>query len=135
MAITGSCLCGAVTYQIQGQLRDARSCHCSTCRKAFSAPASAYALVDPKEFAWVSGKDLLSTYESNKDAGLQFCRICGSTLCGTYKGQIHGVTLGCTDGALNIKFGMHIFVCDKAAWETLPDDNVPRYEEGPPTNT
>ena len=43
--ITGECFCGKVKYQIDGRLRDARSCHCSRCRKAFSAQASAYALV------------------------------------------------------------------------------------------
>ncbi|GJL66443.1 MAG: hypothetical protein NPIRA05_14140 [Nitrospirales bacterium] len=135
MAITGSCLCGAVTYIIKGTLRDARSCHCSDCRKAFSAQASAYALVVPEEFSWTSGQDLLTTYESNNGAGLQFCRLCGSTLCGTHKGNIHGVSLGCTEGDVEIKLGMHIFVSDKAPWETLPNDGVPQYEEWPPTNT
>ncbi len=132
MPITGSCFCGAVSYTIKGRLRDARSCHCSNCRKAFSAQASAYALVDPEDFSWNSGKDLLTTYESNNGAGLQFCRLCGSTLCGTHKGEIHGVTLGCTEGNPEIKLSMHIFVSDKAPWETLPNDGVPQYEERPP---
>ena len=83
MRLTGSCFCGAVTYKIEGKLRDARSCHCSMCRKAFSAQASAYAQVEPGEFSWVSGENLLSGYESNGGAGLLFCSICGSTLCGT----------------------------------------------------
>ena len=135
MAITGSCVCGAVTYKIEGKLREARSCHCSTCRKAFSAQASAYALVDPEKFSWVSGRDLLTTYEAKAGEGLQFCRLCGSTLCGTYKGTIHGVTLGCTDGDPGITLGMHIFVSDKAPWETLPEDGTPQYEEWPPTKT
>lgn len=134
MAITGSCFCGAIAYKIEGKLRDARSCHCATCRKAFSAQASAYALVEPEEFSWVSGKDLLTIYESEDGKGLQFCRICGSTLCGTYKGEIHGVTLGCTDGDPCIRLGMHIFVASKAPWETLPNDGVPQYEEGQPMN-
>ena len=132
MAISGSCFCGAVTYSIHGKLRDARSCHCSNCRKAFSAAASSYALVEPDKFFWLSGEELLTAYESKNGEGLQFCRICGSTLCGTYKGKIHGVTLGCTNGDPDIKFGMHLFVGSKASWETLPDDGVPRYEEGPP---
>ncbi len=134
MAITGSCFCGAVTYRVDGTLRDARSCHCSSCRKAFSAQASAYALVDPEEFSWISGQDLLTTYESKDGNGLQFCRICGSTLCGTHHGTIHGVTLGCVDGDPDIRLGMHMFVGSKAAWETLPDDGVPQYEDGSPAN-
>lgn len=131
MTINGSCFCGAVSYKIDGKLRDARSCHCSMCRKAFSAQASAYALVDPVEFSWMSGKNLLTNYESNKGAGLQFCSICGSTLCGTYKGEVNGITLGCVEGDPEIELGMHIFVGSKASWESIAE-GVPQYEEWPP---
>lgn len=128
--ISGSCFCGAVRYTIDGKLRDARSCHCSMCRKAFSAQASAYASVEPEEFSWANGSDLLTKYESENGAGLLFCSICGSTLCGTYKGKVHGVTLGCVDGDPEIELGMHIFVGSKASWETIPE-GVPQYEEWP----
>lgn len=131
MTIYGSCFCGAVTYKIEGKLRDARSCHCSRCRKAFSAQASAYALVEPDEFKWVSGENLLTSYESNKGVGLQFCSRCGSTLRGTYQGRVHGVTLGCVEGDPEIELSMHIFVGSKAAWEIIPQ-GIPQYEEWPP---
>lgn len=131
MNIFGGCFCGAIRYNIAGRLRDARSCHCSQCRKAFSAQASAYALVEPDEFAWLSGEKLLSRYESKNGFGLQFCSRCGSTLCGTANGQVHGVTLGCVDGDPEIELGMHIFVGSKASWETIPK-GVPQYGEWPP---
>ena len=131
MVIRGGCFCGAVTYKINGALRDARSCHCSRCRKAFSSQASAYAEVAPGTFEWLSGQNLLASYDSNQGFGLKFCSRCGSTLCGTYQGDIHGVTLGCIDGDPNIEIGQHIFVGSKAAWEVLPD-GVTMYEEGPP---
>ena len=129
--ITGECFCGAVTYRVDGQLRDARSCHCSRCRKAFSAQASAYAEVAPGTFHWLTGEDLLTSYVGQEGFGLQFCSRCGSTLCGTYQGAVHGVTLGCVNGDPEVEIGMHIFVGSKAAWEIIPD-GVVRYEEGPP---
>lgn len=131
MSIEGSCFCGAVRYKINGQLHDARSCHCSMCRKAFSAQASAFAFLNPDEFSWVAGEDLLTSYSSNAGAGLQFCSVCGSTLCGTFEGRVIGVTLGCVDGDPGVTLGMHIYVGSKASWETIPD-GVPQYEEGPP---
>lgn len=131
MSIEGSCFCGAVRYKIDGQLHDARSCHCSMCRKAFSAQASAFAFVNPDEFSWTSGEDLLTSYRSNAGAGLQFCSVCGSTLCGTFEGRVIGVTLGCVDGDPGVSLGMHIYVGSKASWETIPD-GVPQYKEGPP---
>ncbi len=130
MAITGSCFCGEVTYQIDGKLRDARSCHCSRCRKAFSAQASAYAEVEPGTFQWLSGSESLTSYVSQQGFGLQFCSQCGSTLCGTFDEQVHGVTLGCLNGNPEVEIGMHIFVGSKAAWEILPE-GVTQFDEGP----
>ncbi len=133
MPLTGECFCGEVKYQIEGKLRDARSCHCSRCRKAFSSQASAYALVEPNEFRWLSGENLLTTYSGKQGFGLQFCKICGSTICGVYNGKVHGVTLGCVNGDPEIDLGMHIYVGSKAKWETIPE-GIPQFEEGPPKN-
>ena len=133
VAITGECFCGEVKYQVDGKLRDARSCHCSRCRKAFSSQASAYALVDPQEFLWLSGEDLLTSYVGNHGFGLQFCSQCGSTLCGIFNETIHGVTLGCVNGDPQIELGKHIYVGSKASWEVIPE-GVPQYQEGAPEN-
>ena len=131
MVITGECFCSEVKYQINGILRDARSCHCSRCRKAFSAQASAYALVEPKEFEWLSGENLLTSFVNKQGFGLQFCSKCGSTLCGIFDGTIHGVTLGCLNDNPNIEIGKHIYVGSKANWEVMPE-NVTQYLEGAP---
>lgn len=131
MAITGECFCGSIKYQIDGKLKDARSCHCSRCRKAFSSAASAYALVDPAEFTWLKGADLLSSYQSMPDFGFQFCSKCGSTLCGTHNGAPHGVTLGCINGDPDIEIGYHLYVGSKAKWEVLAT-GIKAFNEGPP---
>ncbi|MBQ0718654.1 MAG: GFA family protein [Gammaproteobacteria bacterium] len=131
MPITGECFCGVVRYQVAGKLRDARSCHCSRCRKAFSSQASAYALVNPEEFKWLAGKELLTSYAGQHEFGLQFCSKCGSTLCGIFKGSIHGVTLGCVNGDPKIELGRHIYVGSKASWDVIPD-GVLQYQEGAP---
>ncbi len=118
--LSGECFCGGVKYQIHGKVFDARSCHCSRCRKAFSAQASAYALVNAEEFVWLCGEELLSNFQSLPDFGFRFCSRCGSTLCGTYKGRVHGITLGCLNDDPDIEIGYHLFVGSKAAWEVLP---------------
>ncbi len=129
MIITGECFCGDIKYQVDGSLRDARSCHCSRCRKAFSSQASAYALVDPKDFKWLSGKEQLTSYVGQHGFGLQFCKQCGSTLTGVFNGSVHGVTLGCVNGDPNIEIGKHIYVGSKASWEVMPQ-GVLQYSEG-----
>ena len=133
MPITGECFCGSIRYQIDGILKDARSCHCSRCRKAFSSQASAYALVEPKTLRWLEGSKLLTSYDSQAGFGLQFCSKCGSTLCGTHHGEVHGVTLGCLNGNPQVEIGYHIFVGSKASWELIPE-GITTYEEGAPNN-
>ena len=134
MMISGECFCASVKYQIHGTLRDARSCHCSRCRKAFSSQASAYALVNSDEFEWLQGEELLTSYQSQPGFGFKFCSLCGSTLCGTYQGNVHGVTLGCVNGDPNVEIGYHIFVGSKAVWESLPA-NINGFNEGLSENT
>lgn len=133
MPITGECFCGSIKYQIDGNLNDARSCHCSRCRKAFSSQASAYALVEPDSFKWLQGEELLTSYETQPGFGLRFCSKCGSTLCGTYNNSVHGITLGCLNGNPKIEIGYHIYVGSKASWEVIPE-GVKTYIEGPPNN-
>ena len=118
---TGSCFCGAVKYQVDGELVEPRSCHCSKCRKVFSAQASAYAEVNQDEFKWVQGQDNLTSYSSHEDFGLCFCKTCGSTLCGTYKGRVHGITLGCLNENPDIELKYHFYLGSKANWEKLPE--------------
>lgn len=129
MAITGECFCGEVTYQVDGKLRDAMSCHCSRCRKMFGAQASASAFVEPEAFKWLSVEGLLTSYVGEHGYGIQFCKQCGSTLCTTNQGQVFQVTLGCVNGAPEIEIGKHIYVGSKASWEVLPE-GLNQFEEG-----
>lgn len=130
MPIHGECFCGSITYQIDGRLRDGRSCHCSRCRKMYSAQASAVAFVDPDEFRWLSGKELITSYVGQHGYGIQFCKTCGSTLAMVYNGDVMGVTLGCVNGDPEVEIGMHIFVGSKAKWELIPE-GVPQFQKWP----
>jgi hypothetical protein len=80
MLITGSCFCGSVSYAVSAQLENARSCHCSRCRKVFGGAASAYAEVQSGSFEWVAGRESVKFYAAGPDWGLAFCDNCGSGL-------------------------------------------------------
>lgn len=130
MVRTGECFCRKIKYRIDGDVFGARSCHCSRCRKAFSAQASSYAIVDPNLFTWVQGEELLTTYPDDGSAGKKFCKVCGTVLCGVVDGEIHGVTLGSLNEDEGIEIKAHIFVGSKASWEKLPED-APQFDEFP----
>ena len=127
MAVTGGCFCGAVRYAITAPLKAARSCHCSRCRKAFSGAGSAYAEIEPGSFAWTEGASNVVFYESTPGWGLCFCGVCGSTLCGSHRGQVHGVTLGCVDGDPGVEIEKHIFVGSRAPWDHI-GGGAPQFE-------
>ena len=131
MPVVGSCLCGAVRYEISGKLRDAGHCHCSMCRRAHGAAFATYASVEPAAFRWVAGAELVSYYESSPDAGRIFCRVCGSTLGSMESGQIESITLGTVLGDAGVAPRSHIFVGSKARWDRITDD-LPHFEEMPP---
>jgi hypothetical protein len=128
---TGECFCGGVKYQIEGPLGETRSCHCSRCRKAFNAQASAAARVNPDQFSWLCGEELLTSYVNQQGYGLRFCRVCGSTVCTIYGNDVLQVTLGCLNDTDAIKMDMHIYVGSAMAWEEIPP-GVPQHVEGPP---
>jgi hypothetical protein len=131
MAITGGCFCGQARYEISAPLRGGRSCHCSRCRKAFSGAGSAYAEIEPGSFKWLNGEEALVQYESTPGWGLRFCGTCGTTLCGTHEGDVHGVTLGSVDGDPGVQIDMHIFVGSKASWDHI-GGSAPQFDELPP---
>lgn len=122
MSLTGSCFCGAVGYTIDGRVFAARSCHCSRCRKAFSAQASAYAEVEDGAFRFTRGEELVSRYVGEHGAGKAFCSRCGSMLCGIVDERVHGIALGLLDDAPEgLVLDQHLFVGSKAPWEVLPE--------------
>jgi hypothetical protein len=131
MSINGACLCGAVRYEIRGQLLDAGNCHCLMCQKGHGAAHATNANVDPEEFRWTCGKELLSSYESSPNSSRLFCSVCGSKLGATEDGRIDSVTLGTVEGDPGIRPRSHIFVGSKAPWHQITDA-LPRFETWPP---
>ncbi len=130
--INGGCFCGAISYAIEGKLCNARSCHCSRCRKAFSGAGSAYAEVSPEaSFQWVTGADTLKRYSVGAGWGMAFCSECGTTLCGMVGDAVHGITLGSVDGDPEVDIEQHIFVGSKAPWDHI-GGNAPQYSKHAP---
>ena len=131
MAITGSCLCGSVGYEINGRLLDACHCHCSMCRKAHGAAYATYASLQPETFRWTSGEEFVTRYDSSPTMSRVFCSVCGSKLAVTEDGQISAITLGTVAGDPGIRPRSHIFTGSKAPWHEISDALL-RFEEWPP---
>jgi hypothetical protein len=74
MNYRGSCHCGKVAFDVEGEINEAYSCNCSMC----SRRGSLLWFAPRKDFKLLSGEDCLSNYLFNKHAiQHRFCRHCG----------------------------------------------------------
>jgi hypothetical protein len=128
--VSGSCLCGAVRFEVVAPFQRANYCHCSRCRKHSGAAALAHGRVPVDGFRLLEGAELIETYRPAGGMAKAFCRVCGSSLFGgTWPdGPEVSVRLGALDGDPAIRPQFHTFVGSKAEWEDLAEDGLPRFE-------
>lgn len=125
----GSCLCGAVRYEIAGELGPAYYCHCSRCRKSSGTGHAANAVMARTQFLVRAGLDQLRSYVADNGVERLFCGTCGSPLA-VGRGEHLRLRLGSLDSPLALGPQVRIFVGSKAAWEAI-DDDLPRHAERP----
>jgi len=131
MPLAGSCLCGAVRYEVLGPPKFIGHCHCSICRKSHGAAFATWAILDPGLFRWTAGEEYVQAYRSSPGHERCFCRICGAPLAARHAGQIGEVVVGTIDGDPGARPREHIFVGSKAPWHEITD-SLPQHAEWPP---
>ncbi len=131
MAMSGSCLCGAVRYEITGAFEFMGNCHCSMCRKSHGAAFATWGIVNQHQFMWTSGEEFVQGYESSTGNQRCFCRKCGSPLVSMHAGKVGEVVVGTLDSDPGTRPREHIFVGSKAPWLEITDA-LPQFEEWPP---
>ncbi|MEN8170570.1 MAG: GFA family protein [Pseudomonadota bacterium] len=129
----GSCLCGAVHFEITGPIQNIVYCHCSQCRKAQGSAFASNGIVAAKEFTIVAGESELTGFESSPGQTKYFCRHCGSPIMSkteTKPNEVR-VRLGTIESDIEERPLAHIFVTSKANWEEICGD-MPQYNSYEP---
>ena len=126
----GSCLCGQIRYEIQGELSDFGYCHCTSCRKASGSAHGANAGLARSNFSLSDPHDSLREYESSPAKFRVFCSNCGSPLYAYLSStpDLIRVRLGTLDTTFTKHAKAHTFVGDKATWEDISGD-LPQFDE------
>lgn len=129
---SGSCLCGAVKYELDGELGDIVLCHCSKCRKATGSAFASVAPIKTSELRIVLGQDALAEFQSSPGVHRVFCRGCGSPIFSRRDAMpdVLRLRIGTLDTPLDAKPSMHIFAGSKADWFDICDE-APQYVERP----
>ena len=128
----GSCLCGAVRFEIDGAIRDIIHCHCSQCRKAQGSAFATNGNVAKRNFRFLCGEDRLTSFEAAPGHHKLFCSACGSPMLSTNAAHPDWVRvrLGTIESPIDERPGAHIFMDSKANWDEL-DAALPQFPEYP----
>ncbi len=124
---TGRCLCGAVTYEVRGPLRDVVLCHCVECRRwagntgAFAAAQDGHLVVHGEALRWIESPD------SARHARRAFCGDCGSSMFWkAADAERTGIAAGTLDDPTGLQLTAHIYTAQAPDWDVLPDDGIVR---------
>jgi len=116
----GSCLCGAVRFEVAGELPPPDACHCTQCRKQ-----SGHYWVSTdvlKTDLTIDGAEHLSWFRSSEKVQRGFCSRCGSSL---FFEPFHrdwiGVAMGAFDTPTGSRLDLHIFVSEKGDYYDITD--------------
>jgi hypothetical protein len=131
----GTCVCGAVEFDVQPPYRFFQYCHCRRCRKRSGSLHAANILVADAQLAWVRGEDLVRTFSlpSAKVWNNAFCSVCGSGLPWRPRGMpVMVVPAGSLDDPPAQPPTRNVWTGSRASWHvdaaTLPcfDEEAPR---------
>lgn len=134
MTVRGSCLCGAVAFEMTGAPGRVTHCHCSRCRKVRGTANATNFVVPLAGLAYLRGSDNLNEYRhpDAKYFGHTFCRTCGSSMPRLdHERGFAIVPMGSLDDDPGVRPERHIHVDSKAPWDEIHDD-LPQFPGPPP---
>lgn len=116
----GSCLCGAVRFEVEGDLPPPDACHCTKCRKH-----SGHYFVSTdvkKQDVTIHGEENLTWFHSSGKVRRGFCATCGASLFfdPPHRDWI-AIAMGAFDKPTGTHIAMHIFVADKGDYYEITD--------------
>lgn len=134
MAISGKCLCGAVSYTCAVDPIFEGNCHCNDCKKS-SGSGYAPTMFFPKDSISISGsvKYFESKGRSGKLVARGFCPNCGSQIFGKPEmmPDFIAVRAGTLDDTSMYKPTLDLYTSHATAWDAM-DDSLPKFTEMPP---
>jgi len=115
----GSCLCGAVAFELASEPRAVTHCHCRMCQKQHGAAFATYASVPRADLRYTAGEHLLTAYNSSGSVVRRFCSVCGASIEWSGSAQHPGwvsVAVAALDTPFSPKRTKHAHLDARAGW-------------------
>ena len=134
LPLTGGCNCGAVRFEVSAPPVTATYCHCTRCQKRTGGAASASAVSAPGSVTVTAGEEHLRDWRLSDGLAKTFCAECGSHLFARdpETGEVRAIRMSAFDADPGVRPEARQFVAYAAAWEPIPDDGLPRFDERRP---
>ncbi|MBL3825009.1 MULTISPECIES: GFA family protein [unclassified Marinobacter] len=115
---SGSCLCGTVRFEIEGDFESFYLCHCQHCQKDTGSAHAANLFSQSAKLTWLAGEDAVTSFTlPGTRHSKSFCKLCGSALPSTQLEGLLVVPAGCLDSRISMVPTAHIFISSRAAWD------------------
>jgi hypothetical protein len=122
--LQGSCLCGAIRYELRSPVESICHCHCRMCQKAHGSPFGTYAPVARTDIQFTQGSSAVQAYRSSPSARRLFCSICGSMLLWDNAAEFPDtvfLAVATLDSSIPPPSQRHIHVSSKPSWHEIAD--------------
>jgi hypothetical protein len=132
MRITGGCHCGAIRYQVEGDLIVHALCHCADCRRHAGAPMVGWAMYAEDAVKVTQGEPKI--YASSEHGRRHFCTNCGTGLFYINTNMLPGVIdvqSGTYDDPDAVPVMAHIQVAERIGWMERAHE-LPVFDRYPP---
>ena len=124
---SGRCDCGALSYEVQGDLGDVNLCHCHQCRRLHGSPA-AFTRTERTNLTLLEERSL-KWYRSSATGERGFCGECGSSLFARFEGDpLIYISAGSLDDDSGLRTIGHIFVAHRGRSYEITD-SLPQADE------
>jgi hypothetical protein len=122
--LTGQCLCGAITYECDGEIDTMTYCHCDTCRRV-TGSAFNIGIGIPKDSLKVSGQ--VKSHTHTNGSIREFCPTCGSPTF-TIGNQTIWIRAGSLNNSDALQPTREVWTDLAVPWSRIPD-HIPSYPE------
>jgi len=129
--LTGNCLCGAVSFEADGDIAMQGNCHCTDCQQISGSPFATLVFMSSDNVE-VTGelKAFSHSVDSGNELSKEFCPNCGSQMFAKGRPGMVGLRAGSINEKEHIQPQFNVYASSKVPC-TIMDEGIPAFDKMP----